>query len=28
VREVIQNDQVVFVTRKVEDRRGPEITMN
>jgi hypothetical protein len=28
VREVIQNDQVVFVTRKVEDRRGPEITMH
>jgi hypothetical protein len=28
MREVIQNDHVVFVTRKAEDMRGPEITMN
>jgi hypothetical protein len=26
--EVVQNDQVVFVTREVEDRRSPEITMD
>jgi hypothetical protein len=28
VREVIQNEHVVFVTREAEDRRGSEITMN
>jgi hypothetical protein len=28
VREAIKNDQIVFVTRKAEDKRGPEITMN
>jgi hypothetical protein len=28
VREVIRNDQVVFVTREAEDRRSPDITMN
>jgi hypothetical protein len=28
VREVIKNDQVVFLTRRDEDMRGPEITMN
>jgi hypothetical protein len=28
MREVIQNDQVVFVTREAKDRRSPEITMN
>jgi hypothetical protein len=26
--EVIQNHQIVFITRKTEYRRGPEITMN
>jgi hypothetical protein len=28
MREVVQNDQVVFVTREAEDRRSPEITMD
>jgi hypothetical protein len=28
VREVVQNDQIVFVTREAGDRRGPEITMD
>jgi hypothetical protein len=28
VTEVVQNDQIVFVTREAEDRRGPEITMD
>jgi hypothetical protein len=28
VREVIQNDQIVFVTREAEDRRGLEIIMD
>jgi hypothetical protein len=28
MRKIIQNDQVVFVTRKAEDRGGLEITMN
>ena len=28
MREVIRNDQVVFVTREAEDRRSPDITMN
>jgi hypothetical protein len=26
--KVIQNHQIVFITRKTEYRRGPEITMN
>jgi hypothetical protein len=28
MREVVYNDQVVFVTREVKDRRSPEITMD
>jgi hypothetical protein len=28
MREVVQNDQVVFVTREAEDRRSPEITVD
>jgi hypothetical protein len=28
VTEVVQNDQIVFVTKEAEDRRGPEITMD
>jgi hypothetical protein len=28
MREVVPNDQVVFVTREVEDMRSPEITMD
>jgi hypothetical protein len=28
VREVVQNDQIVFVTREAEDRRGLEIIMD
>jgi hypothetical protein len=28
MREVIQNDQVLFVTREAEDRRSLEITMD
>jgi hypothetical protein len=28
VRELIQNDQVVFVTRAAKDRRSPDITIN
>jgi hypothetical protein len=28
MREVIQNDQVVFVTREAEDRRSPGITVD
>jgi hypothetical protein len=28
MRENIQDDQIVFVTREAEDRRCPEITMN
>jgi hypothetical protein len=28
VREVIKNDQVVFITREAEDRRSPEITVD
>jgi hypothetical protein len=27
-REVIQNDKVVFVTRKAKDTSGPEVTMD
>jgi hypothetical protein len=28
MRKVIQNHQIVLITRKTEYRRGPEITMN
>jgi hypothetical protein len=28
MRKIIQNDQIVFITRKTEYKRGPEITMN
>jgi hypothetical protein len=28
VREIIQNDKVVFVTREVDDERGPEIIVD
>jgi hypothetical protein len=28
MREVVQNDQVVFVTREAKNRRNPEITMD
>jgi hypothetical protein len=28
MREIVQNDQIVFVTREAEDRRGPEITVD
>jgi hypothetical protein len=28
MREVVQNDQVVFVAKEAEDRRSPEITMD
>jgi hypothetical protein len=28
LREVVQNDQVVFLTREDEERRSPEITLD
>jgi hypothetical protein len=28
MREVVQNDQVVFVAKEAKDRRSPNITMN